>query len=693
MNGFDNARGAGTERAQELEIFSGLMAELEAPEMQPYAPQPSPAFKHELRRRLLAQEEKQNLSWREMGRLWRFASTAVAALVLLAVALYFWAIISNPLGTTSSNQDTVTAPIRPPAATAPLTPTPVPMSAAFTESDVVSWSVDQLNIQFGNTIGLNRHDIEEGAGTLTITLHWQASQVPAADYHVFVHLLDPEGNLVAQQDGPPAHEAPLTSTWLAGETIIDKRELILPADYPDGRYDLLVGWYNPATGERLPVTAANERVIWQNGTAVWLTDWELGQAEAELAPTGQDRIWLISASPEPGANLADPENGPTIFQVEVGYQLVSEPEATIWVELVSLDNSGIMPKTVWQTGSAEFMGPHITAGTGTAMLEIVMTGQRQEGETPVIIPRVQMAAMSGDTFVPFYTKTFSDVRWYLSETAWESANAQQILGNVLGPDNVWLISARQKARPSADSPVEFEVTLGYELAADAEVVISIYYDAPDWKTAEIDGDFALGLMSDWVVLDPSQDNITLTFTGNPADMAQIAGTSQPVLILQMGTYIGEGDNRRFYSRDVGVGTFTNYPFDLNNPAEIIHIPGLDSLEIMEVLPAPDTIISGSTPFTVQVRYSLTSLPSAEIFVSLLPIPSGASRTSEAVHTVTQGSGEVTITFDFTPVDGREPSDWMLVVKLKEPGAGPEAAALASASPHQGLAIDAYHYQP
>ncbi len=576
MNGFDN-----TKNAKEFAEFQELVAELEAPETRPVALNPSPAFKNELRRRLLAQEEKQNLSWREMGRLWQFASTAVVTLALLAVALYFWSIISNPLGTTSSNQDAVTAPIRPTTTTEPLTPTPVPMSATFTESDVVEWSVDQLDIQFGDAIRLNQYDIQEGAGVLTVTLHWQASQTPAADYHTFVHLLDSTGALVWQQDGPPVDSGQPTSTWSAGKTIKDTYALVLPPEYPDGRYDLLVGWYNPATGARLPATAVNERVIWQNGTAVWLTDWELDQTEAELAPTGQDRIWLISALPEPGANLAGPENGPTTFQVEVGYQLVSEPEATIWVELLSLDNSGIMPKTVWQTGSAEFMGPNIIAGTGTAMLEIVMTGQRQEGETPVIIPRVQMATMSGDTFVPFYTKTFSDVRWYLSETAWE-LNQQQAEPAHIRQNHISLLTATQKARLSVADPVEFEVTLGYEFVSSQEVFLKLHYAAPDWETF-VGGRVPIDGMSDWIPVSSGEDRITITFSDDPAAMAQIAGTEQPVLVVLMGYFVGEGDNREL--KLLATETFSDYPFDLASTAEITYTPGSTQADVPKIVSA------------------------------------------------------------------------------------------------------------
>ena len=91
---------------------------------------------------------------------------------------------------------------------------------------------------------------------ISLTLVWRAEGEPAADYTVFLHLMDEQGTLVAQEDAPPLDGAYPTGWWTAGEVVRDPRILSLPADLSPGRYTLYVGLYDPATGVRLPTTDA-----------------------------------------------------------------------------------------------------------------------------------------------------------------------------------------------------------------------------------------------------------------------------------------------------------------------------------------------------------------------------------------------------------------------------------------------------
>ena len=86
---------------------------------------------------------------------------------------------------------------------------------------------------------------------LPVALHWAAQGSVPADYHVFVHLLDVDGNRVAQSDGQPALWIRPTSDWSPGEHIEDRHALTLPADLSPGDYTLIVGLYLPETGKRL----------------------------------------------------------------------------------------------------------------------------------------------------------------------------------------------------------------------------------------------------------------------------------------------------------------------------------------------------------------------------------------------------------------------------------------------------------
>ena len=87
--------------------------------------------------------------------------------------------------------------------------------------------------------------------SLTVTLTWAAQAVPPQDYTVFVHLVDGEGELLAQDDAPPNAGRYPTSWWLPGDVIRDPHTLPLPGT-PTAGWELRVGLYDPATGARLP---------------------------------------------------------------------------------------------------------------------------------------------------------------------------------------------------------------------------------------------------------------------------------------------------------------------------------------------------------------------------------------------------------------------------------------------------------
>ena len=128
-----------------------------------------------------------------------------------------------------------------------------------------------LAVDFGGMIDLMGADLppQAHAGVeLPFTLHWQASAPVDFDYTAFAHLLDAQGNKVAQLDWQPHDRMGVlpTSAWPRGWPVIDAQRLLLPADLPPGDYTLLVGLYNWQSGERLP--AQGERVV--DGNAVQL---------------------------------------------------------------------------------------------------------------------------------------------------------------------------------------------------------------------------------------------------------------------------------------------------------------------------------------------------------------------------------------------------------------------------------------
>ena len=98
------------------------------------------------------------------------------------------------------------------------------------------------------------------AGTpLTVTLVWRAEAETHTSYRVFLHLLAPDGALVAQSDGIPAGWTRPTTGWLPGEYITDVHMLTLPADAPAGDYALFAGLYLPG-GERLTAPDGSDAI-------------------------------------------------------------------------------------------------------------------------------------------------------------------------------------------------------------------------------------------------------------------------------------------------------------------------------------------------------------------------------------------------------------------------------------------------
>ncbi|MEJ2208852.1 MAG: hypothetical protein P8129_07430 [Anaerolineae bacterium] len=126
-------------------------------------------------------------------------------------------------------------------------------------------SLVPLDVEFGavagNGIRLEGYRWQAGPGAteLEITLRWRAMEHPQGDYQVFLHLLSGD-EIVGQGDGPPLDGRWPTLFWLPGLALDDVHRVSLPADLPAGRYDLLVGLYDPNTGVRLPASTGGDAV-------------------------------------------------------------------------------------------------------------------------------------------------------------------------------------------------------------------------------------------------------------------------------------------------------------------------------------------------------------------------------------------------------------------------------------------------
>jgi hypothetical protein len=131
-------------------------------------------------------------------------------------------------------------PLPPPAA--PITPSGQPVSFGQV-AELVGFELDRQTVAPGEAIQLS--------------LLWQAKISPQVDYTVFVHLIGPDDHLVAGNDTQPLGGRYPTTIWSTGERILDRHTLTIPAELPPGSYQLAIGLYQHASGERLPLVASD----------------------------------------------------------------------------------------------------------------------------------------------------------------------------------------------------------------------------------------------------------------------------------------------------------------------------------------------------------------------------------------------------------------------------------------------------
>jgi len=116
----------------------------------------------------------------------------------------------------------------------------------------------------GQPIQLINHQVPTrwtAGNAYLINLQWQATELLNRDYTVFIHLRNRAGDQnLAQADGPPLDGWYPTSWWTTEEIVTDTHQILVPADIPAGRYQMVVGWYDAATHEKLGTDVQLEQI-------------------------------------------------------------------------------------------------------------------------------------------------------------------------------------------------------------------------------------------------------------------------------------------------------------------------------------------------------------------------------------------------------------------------------------------------
>lgn len=109
------------------------------------------------------------------------------------------------------------------------------------------------------SIQLLGYDWQPEETSASLVLYWQALAQTAVDYAVFVHLLDEQGQIVAQADEQPLQGLAPTSVWAVGDAVRHPITLVWAEPLPPGQYEVRVGLYLPETGER--ATAVGQHAL------------------------------------------------------------------------------------------------------------------------------------------------------------------------------------------------------------------------------------------------------------------------------------------------------------------------------------------------------------------------------------------------------------------------------------------------
>jgi hypothetical protein len=86
---------------------------------------------------------------------------------------------------------------------------------------------------------------------LHLTLYWRATESIGERYVVFNHVIDEAGNKIGQSDGEPQLGAHPTTSWRAGEVVVDSYTLPLEQEAQPGTYRLMTGLYTRLGNTRL----------------------------------------------------------------------------------------------------------------------------------------------------------------------------------------------------------------------------------------------------------------------------------------------------------------------------------------------------------------------------------------------------------------------------------------------------------
>ncbi len=218
---------------------------------------------------------------------------------------------------------------------------------------------------------------------VVVTAAWQPTAAASGDVSLYVHLLDPSGQLHSQVD--VQHPA---GSYTAGEVLLDRYSLPLRPDAAAGSYPLVAGLYRPADGTPLAEAAlTNIQVPSQPfsllsvpagavplGNAIWLTGYSVRGAVARPGDTITVDLNFLAARP----STTDDTISVAIVGPNYQWQVLSDGTPA----------GGAIPTLKWIAGSRVTDTRRLTippgAAPGTARLSLTVYDAFTQRVVPVL---------------------------------------------------------------------------------------------------------------------------------------------------------------------------------------------------------------------------------------------------------------------------------------------------------------------
>jgi hypothetical protein len=203
-----------------------------------------------------------------------------------------------------------------------------------------------LDVNFGDKIGLQGFAADRTGDTLAVHLVWLAREPMSESYKVFIDVTDDQGKSLAQMDSRPQHYASNTNRWAPGQVVSDRFEVPLPPGTSPGLYQVRVGLYNEANGQRLPVLDAAGKQVDDH---VLLSHQEVGSGLAGWRETreksGRTSTLAFLSRQEPSKLVY---SLPTSREYQGGFRIL---ELELYDAIVQDDKRKLAGELAWESGS------------------------------------------------------------------------------------------------------------------------------------------------------------------------------------------------------------------------------------------------------------------------------------------------------------------------------------------------------